>query len=94
MINEQKFDQPVKNDMRTCSIPKNAMVQGYDYSPYDTTFCNTFKACVRYFSLFLKEQYVSWLFRTKYFEIKFNLQLLYLQDKIALSQDKIKKKLI
>ena len=36
------------------------------------------KACIRYFSLFLKEQYVSWLFRTKYFEIKFNLQLLYL----------------
>ena len=36
------------------------------------------KACVRYFSLFLKEQYVSWLFQTKYFEIKFNLQLLYL----------------
>ena len=39
---------------------------------------DTVKACVRYFSLFLKEQYVSWLFRTKYFEIKFNLQLLYL----------------
>ena len=38
----------------------------------------SFKACVRYFSLFLKEQYVSWLFRMKYFEIKFNLQLLYL----------------
>ena len=37
-----------------------------------------FKAFVHYFSLFLKEQYVSWLFRTKYFEIKFNLQLLYL----------------
>ena len=37
-----------------------------------------FKACVHYFSLFLKEQYVSSLFRTKYFEIKFNLQLLYL----------------
>ena len=37
-----------------------------------------FKACVRYFSLFLKEQYVSWLFRTKYFEKKFNLQLFYL----------------
>ena len=33
----------------------------------------SFKACVRYFSLFLKEQYVSWLFRMKYFEIKFNL---------------------
>ena len=37
-----------------------------------------FKACVRYFSLFFKKQYVSWLFRTKYFEKKFNLQLLYL----------------
>ena len=36
------------------------------------------KACVRYFSLLLKEQYVSWLFQTKYFETKFNLQLLYL----------------
>ena len=39
-----------------------------------------FKACVHYFSLFLKEQYVSWLFQTKYFEIKFNLQLLYLPN--------------
>ena len=39
-----------------------------------------FKAFVHYFSLFLKEQYVSWLFRTKYFEIKFNLQLLYLHN--------------
>ena len=28
------------------------------------------KACVCYFSLFLKEQCVSWLFRTKYFEKK------------------------
>ena len=28
------------------------------------------RACVRYFSLFLKEQCVSWLFRTKYFEKK------------------------
>ena len=36
------------------------------------------KACVRYFSPFLKEQYVSWLFGTKFFEIKFNIQLLYL----------------
>ena len=35
------------------------------------------KACVCYFSLFLKEQCVSWLFRTKYFEKKFNLQLFY-----------------
>ena len=31
------------------------------------------KACVRYFSLFLKEQCPSWLFRTNYFEKKFNL---------------------
>ena len=36
------------------------------------------KACVHYFSLFLKEQCVSWLFWTKYFEKKFNLQLFYL----------------
>ena len=34
--------------------------------------------CVSYFSLFLKEQCVSWLLRTKYFEKKFNLQLFYL----------------
>ena len=39
---------------------------------------SNFKACVCYFSLFLKEQYVSWLFPMKYFEMKFNLQLLYL----------------
>ena len=31
------------------------------------------KACVRNFSLFLKEQCVFWLFRTKYFEKKFNI---------------------
>ena len=36
------------------------------------------KACVHYFSLFLKEQCVNWLFWTKYFENKFNLQLFYL----------------
>ena len=36
------------------------------------------KACVRYFLLFLKEQCVSSLFRTKYFEKKFTVQLLYL----------------
>ena len=39
---------------------------------------NNLKACVCYFSLFLKEQCVSWLFQTKYFEEKFNLQLFYL----------------
>ena len=27
-----------------------------------------FKACVRYFSLFLKDKYISSLFRTKYIE--------------------------
>ena len=36
------------------------------------------KTCVHYFSLFLKEQCASWLFRTKYFEKKFNLLLFYL----------------
>ena len=34
--------------------------------------------CVRYFLLFLKEQYVSWLFQTKCVEKKFNLQLFHL----------------
>ena len=38
----------------------------------------TFKACVSYFPLFLKEQCASGLFRAKYFEKKFNLQLVYL----------------
>ena len=37
----------------------------------------TIKACFHNFSLFLKEQ-CAWLFRTKFFEKKFNLQLLYL----------------
>ena len=39
---------------------------------------SSFKACVRYFSLFLKEQCSFWLYRIKYFEKKFNLQLFYL----------------
>ena len=37
-----------------------------------------FKACVRYFSLFLKDKCISSLFRTKYIEKKFNLQLFFL----------------
>ena len=48
-----------------------------EYKHYISDILENLKACVRYFSLFLKEQYVSWLFRTKYFEIKSNLQLLY-----------------
>ena len=36
------------------------------------------KTCVRNFSLFLKEKCVSALFRTKYIEKKFVLQLFYL----------------
>ena len=39
---------------------------------------NAFKACVRYFSLFLKDKCISSLFRTKYIEKKFNLQLFFL----------------
>ena len=37
-----------------------------------------FKACVHYFSLFLKDKCISSLFRTKYIEKKFNLQLFFL----------------
>ena len=37
-----------------------------------------FKACVRYFSLFLKDKCISSLFRMKYIEKKFNLQLFFL----------------
>ena len=37
---------------------------------------NHFKACVCYFLLFLKDKYS--LFRTKYIEKKFNLQLFFL----------------
>ena len=37
-----------------------------------------FKACVRYFSLFLKDKCISSLFRTRYIEKKFNLQLFFL----------------
>ena len=36
------------------------------------------KACVRYFSVFLKDKCISSLFRTKYIEKKFNLQLFFL----------------
>ena len=45
---------------------------------HSTAMCHIFKAYVRYFSLFLKEQCTSWLFWTKCFEKKFNLQLFYL----------------
>ena len=37
-----------------------------------------FKACVCYFSLSLKDKCISLLFRTKYIEKKFNLQLFFL----------------
>ena len=37
-----------------------------------------FKACVRYFSLFLKYKCFSLLVRTKYIEKKFNLKLFFL----------------
>ena len=38
----------------------------------------TVKACVRYFSLFLKQKCISSLFRAKYIEKEFNSQLLLL----------------
>ena len=40
------------------------------------TLLVSFKACVHYFSLFLKDRCISLLFRTKYIEKKFNLHLL------------------
>ena len=45
---------------------------------YDGSTGKDIKLCVSYFLLFLKEQYVSWLFQRKCFEKKFNLQLFYL----------------
>ena len=42
------------------------------------TLLVSFKACVHYFSLFLKDRCISLLFRMKYIEKKFNLQLLFL----------------
>ena len=36
-----------------------------------------FKACVRYFSLFLKDKCIFSLFQTKYIEKKCNLQLFF-----------------
>ena len=47
-------------------------------SPDNPTMLHISKACVRYFSLFLKGICISSLFRTKYIEEKFNLQLLFL----------------
>ena len=47
------------------------------------------KACVRYFSLFLKEQFVSGLFRTKYFEKKFNLKHVYMRPEVNSNRLKI-----
>ena len=41
-------------------------------------FWGVFLACVRYFSLFLKDKCISSLFRMKYIEKKFNLQLFFL----------------
>ena len=41
---------------------------------------DSFKACVRYFSLFLKDNCISSSFRTKYIEKKFNLQLFFLPN--------------
>ena len=38
------------------------------------------KACVRYFSLFLKDKCISSLFRMKYIEKKINLQLFFLPN--------------
>ena len=76
---KKKFFVKEKN---ISSIKKNfftrQIIHVHLYSLFITSFCIFLKLCVHYFSLFLKEQYVSWLFRMEYFEKKFNLQLFYL----------------
>ena len=42
-----------------------------------TLLLSSFKACARYFSLFLKDKCMSSLVRTKYIEKKFTLQLFF-----------------
>ena len=48
------------------------------FKPDNFELHNSLKACVRYFSLFLKDKCISSSFRTKYIEKKFNLQLFFL----------------
>ena len=52
------------------------LVQGPFCAPMP--ILNRVKACVRYFSLFLKDECISSLVRTKYIEKKFSLQLFFL----------------
>ena len=76
-----RFPLKFANFLRTLTVhEKETAKEAWTLSNiYDAVlFAKTVKTCVRYFSLFSKEQYVSGLFRTKYFEKKFNLQLLYL----------------
>ena len=66
-----------KDKLHWENITSNAMWQ-FKKHPSLTKWKNQLKTCVRYFSLFLKDKCISSLFRTKYIEKKFNLQLLFL----------------
>ena len=68
----------ITNHLRNLSMSSIVRLLQNSFLPDNDVSLSLLKACVRYFSLFLKEQCVSWLFRTKYFEEKFNLQLFYL----------------
>ena len=57
---------------------KNNYIRIITYLIYNHLLQNLFKACVRYFSLFLKDKCISSLARTKYIEKKFNLELFFL----------------
>ena len=67
----------IANQVMTSSILKSTHFSNQVVLLHDEKSKQKLKPCVRCFSLFLKEQYASWSFRTKYFEKKFNLQLLY-----------------
>ena len=57
------------------NVPVNALKWVEDLDEFDKGFI---KACVCYFSLFLRDKCISSLFRTKYIEKKFNWQLFFL----------------
>ena len=76
-IPEYQVSDPISNDVRDPalkSIPKYKDHPSIKAIKKIAKPNSLFKACVRYFSLFLKDKCISSLFRTKYIEKKFNLQ--------------------
>ena len=68
-VSQYKEDHPIAPS----DIYKTLMKEQSEYPELMILF----KACVRYFSLFIKDKCISSLFRTKYIEKKFNLQLFF-----------------